>query len=120
MSKFGDEVKSMHAAGSQEHEKLCKRIDDIGEWIDIKRGAQATLKKAKSALKKDLIQTGARVAFLADEKIEGCTRGNVVEQVKATRWLDGHVMVHPVDYWGNEMKEQKPDGSQVPMKRKVS
>ena len=116
LSKFGDKVKSMHAAGSQEHEKLCKFIDDIEEWIDIKREAQATVKKAKSALKADL---SGQVAFLAGKKIEGCTRGNVVGQVKAKRWLDGQVMVHPVDYWGNEKKEQKSDGSEVPMERKV-
>ena len=38
----------------------------------------------------------------------------------AAEILDGHVMVHPVDYWGNEKKEQKSDGSEVSMKRKVS
>ena len=106
LSKFGDKVKSMHAAGSQEHEKLCKFIDDIEEWIDIKREAQATVKKAKSALKTDL---SGQVAFLAGKKFEGCTRGNVVRAGRSD------VVVHLKDWWGKEMKKQKSDGSEVPM-----
>ena len=116
LSAFGDEVEGMHAAGSPEHEALCDFVEEIGRWIEIKREAQETLEKAKSALKADL---SGQVAFLAGKKIEGCTRGNVVGQVKAKRWLDGQVMVHPVDWWGNEKKEQKSDGSEVPMERKV-
>ena len=116
LSRIRDKVESMHAAGSPEHEALCDFVEEIGRWIEIKREAQETLEKAKSALKADL---SGQVAFLAGKKIEGCTRGNVVGQVKAKRWLDGQVMVHPVDWWGNEKKEQKSDGSQVPMERKV-
>ena len=116
LSAFGNEVESMHAAGSPEHEKLCDFVEEIGRWIEIKREAQETLEKAKSALKADL---SGQVAFLAGKKIERCTRGNVVGQVKAKRWLDGQVMVHPVNYFGNEKKEQKSDGSEVPMERKV-
>ena len=98
LSRIRDKVESMHAAGSPEHEKLCKFIGEIGQWIDIKGEAQATLEKAKSALKADI---RGQVAFLANFTIlGGCTRGNVV------RVVDAHnVVVRPVDWFGFEETE---------------
>ena len=111
LSAFGDEVEGMHAAGSPEHEALCDFVEEIGRWIEIKREAQATLEKAKSALEADI--RGQQVAFLAGKKIEGCTRGDVVRAGRS------EVVVHPKEYFGKTMKERKSDGSEVPIERKV-
>ena len=103
LSRVRYEVESMHAAGSQEHEALCSFIGEIGRWIDIKRNAQETLGNAKSAL--DLPIRG-QVAFLAHHTISGgCTRGNVVRVIDAY-----NVVVHPVNWWGNEKEEQEFTG----------
>ena len=100
LSRIRDKVESLHAAGSPEHGRLCEFIGEIGQWIDVKGAAQATLKDAKSALKADL---SGQVAFLANHTISGgCTRGNVV------RVIDAHdVLVRPVNYVGFEKKEKE-------------
>ena len=98
LSQIRGEVESMHAAGSQEHERLCKFIGEIGHWIDVKGAAQATLDRAWGALNADL---SGQVAFLAHHKPLGCTRGNVV------RAGGSNVVVHPKDWGGNVKKEQR-------------
>ena len=65
--------------------------------------------RAKGRLEADITQNfffNNQVAFLAHHTISGgCTRGNVV------RVVDAHnVVVHPVDWWGNEKKEQEFTG----------
>ena len=88
-------------AVSQE-KALVSFIDEVDGAVKVKTSAQETLSRAQGYLEKSL--TG-QVAFLAAKKFEDCKRGDVDGKA-----VSGYLTIVPVDWWGNQVTDSKPNG----------